>query len=81
MLCEININVCFSQKKSYQAKQLMSLVFKVFFRQEGRSSRGPNMPERLCERLGESWFDIAGLRSSPHCQESSVNATSTPRRA
>lgn len=31
----------------YLAKQLMQLVFKGFFEEGGRSSRGPNMLERL----------------------------------
>lgn len=61
------------------AKQFMSLVFKGFFREGGRSSRGPNILEKFCGRLGESCFDFAGLRSS-YCQERSVNATSALRR-
>lgn len=58
------------------AKQFMQLVFKGFFGKGGRSGHGPNVPERLCERLGGSWLDIAGLRSSPHNQERSANAVS-----
>lgn len=52
--CHVRLtSTCVFPKRNcvrHLAKQFMLLVFKESFREGGRSSRGPNVPERLCER-------------------------------